>query len=130
MKKRTRKRSLATPDLTPLIDVVFLLLIFFMLVTTFNKYSGFNLELPKGNFSETENRDIDYELIIDKDNKFFLKIDKVKEALEIEEISEKVKNVKEISITADKNLKYEEVIKIIGVLKNAGIDKVELNFYD
>ena len=40
MRRRTKKRSLATPDLTPLIDVVFLLLIFFMLVTTFDKYSG------------------------------------------------------------------------------------------
>ena len=30
MKRRTKRRSVATPDLTPLIDVVFLLLIFFM----------------------------------------------------------------------------------------------------
>lgn len=130
MKRRTKRRSLATPDLTPLIDVVFLLLIFFMLVTTFNKYTGFNLELPKGEFSEIENSDKNYELIIDKDNKVFLSIDEKSEPIMLEEIPEKVKNIKEISITADKDLKYQEIVNMIGILKNSGVEKVELNFYE
>ena len=111
MKRRTKRRSLATPDLTPLIDVVFLLLIFFMLVTTFDKYSGFKLELPKGGVVSETSKDI-YELVT------------------LETLGEKVTNINEITISADKNLKYEVVVKAIGVLKSSGVDKVELNFYE
>ncbi|MGL4365064.1 MAG: ExbD/TolR family protein [Cetobacterium sp.] len=127
MKRRTRKRSLATPDLTPLIDVVFLLLIFFMLVTTFDKYSGFKIELPKTE-AISENSNLEYELIIDKDEKYFLMKDKISMETTLETLSEKLNNVKEITISADKDLRYEVVLKAIGKLKSIGIDKVELNF--
>ncbi|MEG0426214.1 MAG: biopolymer transporter ExbD [Cetobacterium sp.] len=129
MKRKTKRRSLATPDLTPLIDVVFLLLIFFMLVTTFDKYSGFNLELPKGSISSETTKD-NYELIIDKENKYFLVKGKEKNQVLLEELPNKIQSIKEITITADKDLKYEVIVKTISVLKNSGIDKVELNFYD
>lgn len=127
MKRRTRKRSLATPDLTPLIDVVFLLLIFFMLVTTFDKYSGFKIELPKTE-AISENSDLEYELIIDKNEKYFLMRDKISVEITLETLSEKLNNVKEITISADKDLRYEVILKAIGKLKSIGIDKVELNF--
>ena len=43
-----RSRSVTPPrvDITPLIDVVFLLLIFFMVSTTFDKKAALNIELP------------------------------------------------------------------------------------
>lgn len=129
MRRRTKKRSLATPDLTPLIDVVFLLLIFFMLVTTFDKYSGFNLELPNSGIkSETEKKE--YEIIIDKNEKYFIKYDKKSEPIVLEEFPEKLRFIEEISISADKTLTYGTVVKVIGGLKNVGITKVELNFYE
>ena len=129
MRRRTKKRSLATPDLTPLIDVVFLLLIFFMLVTTFDKYSGFNLELPSSGIkSETERKEC--ELIIDKNEKYFIKYGKKSELIVIEEFPEKLRFVDEIVISADKTLTYGAIVKVIGELKNVGITKVELNFYE
>lgn len=129
MKRRTKRRNLATPDLTPLIDVVFLLLIFFMLVTTFDRYSGFKLELPKGDMISETSKAM-YELVIDKDENHFLLVDKVSNPITLETIGEKVLNVEKITISADKNLKYEAVIKAISTLKNNGVDKVELNFYE
>ncbi|MGL5277592.1 MAG: ExbD/TolR family protein [Cetobacterium sp.] len=129
MKRRTKRRSLATPDLTPLIDVVFLLLIFFMLVTTFDKYSGFKLELPKGGVVSETSKGV-YELVIDKDENYFLLVDKISNPVTLETLGEKVTNINEITISADKNLKYEVVVKAIGALKSSGVDKVELNFYE
>ncbi|MCQ8211962.1 biopolymer transporter ExbD [Cetobacterium somerae] len=129
MKRRTKRRSLATPDLTPLIDVVFLLLIFFMLVTTFDKYSGFKLELPKGEIVSESSKGV-YELVIDKDENYFLMIDKVSNPVILEKIGEKIININEMTISADKDLKYEVIVKSIGILKNNGVDKVELNFYE
>ncbi|MEG2256020.1 MAG: ExbD/TolR family protein [Cetobacterium somerae] len=129
MKRRTKRRSLATPDLTPLIDVVFLLLIFFMLVTTFDKYSGFKLELPKGGVVSEASKGV-YELVIDKDENYFLLVDEISNPITLETLGEKVTNINEITISADKNLKYEVVVKAIGALKSSGVDKVELNFYE
>lgn len=129
MKRRTKRRNLATPDLTPLIDVVFLLLIFFMLVTTFDRYSGFKLELPKGDMISETSKAM-YELVIDKDENHFLLVDKISNPITLETIGKKVLNVEKITISADKNLKYEAVVKAISTLKNNGVDKVELNFYE
>ena len=129
MKRRTKRRNLATPDLTPLIDVVFLLLIFFMLVTTFDRYSGLKLELPKGDMISETSKAM-YELVIDKDENHFLLVDKISNPITLETIGEKVLNVEKIAISADKNLKYETVVKAISTLKNNGVDKVELNFYE
>ncbi len=44
---RARRRSSPLIDLTPLIDVVFQLLIFFVLTSTFQDNPAFNVQLPK-----------------------------------------------------------------------------------
>lgn len=46
MKFRTRVREPLSLNITPLIDVVFLLLIFFMVTTTFNKNTQLEIHLP------------------------------------------------------------------------------------
>lgn len=43
-------------SLTPLIDVVFLLLIFFMLTSTFSRFSSFNLLAKSGQSQETKSK--------------------------------------------------------------------------
>lgn len=57
-----RQHSTEEPDvnLTPLIDVVFLLLIFFMVSTTFNKDTELSIELPEasGEIREIDNKEI------------------------------------------------------------------------
>lgn len=129
MKKRREKKSLIAPDLTPLIDVVFLLLIFFMVVTNFNKYSNFNLKLPESGIKSEEVKN-NYELIIDGNGKYFLKENKKEIPITLENLGERLQGVKKISISADKNLKYEVIVKAIGKIKSLGINDVGLNFYE
>ncbi len=52
MKFRRRRSPDVGIDLTPLIDVVFLLLIFFMVTTTFVREGGITLELPEADTEE------------------------------------------------------------------------------
>jgi biopolymer transport protein ExbD len=55
MKFRRQKRLYQGINLTPLIDVVFLLLIFFMVTTTFTKQSKLIIKLPEGSGEVAEN---------------------------------------------------------------------------
>lgn len=55
MAKFRKKRPLMSLDLTPLIDVVFLLIIFFMVSTTFNKYGKIDIDLPSSNLETEDN---------------------------------------------------------------------------
>jgi len=51
-------------NLTPLIDVVFLLLIFFMVTTTFSRNTNLLINLPEANGQLTEQETVEIEILI------------------------------------------------------------------
>ena len=59
-------------NLTPLIDVVFLLLIFFMVSTTFDTTSQLKIRLPEASQQETQDPPHKLNLMIDAKGTFFL----------------------------------------------------------
>lgn len=65
-----------TLDVTPLIDVVFLLLIFFMVTTTFASRSGIGVKLPEAKAQE-QPADHVVELTLTAEGELFLDKDKV-----------------------------------------------------
>ncbi len=60
-------------NLTPLIDVVFLLLIFFMVSTTFSKESQFHIKLPEASNEPTEPQNNLLEIEINSEGDFAVK---------------------------------------------------------
>ena len=65
MKFRSEERDSPEIGLTPLIDVVFLLLIFFMVSTTFERSSELNIELPVASANANDPRDTIIAVAID-----------------------------------------------------------------
>ncbi len=59
-------------NLTPLIDVVFLLLIFFMVSTTFNRDSELSIELPAASAEAQKRRPDSIEVAIDAQGRFYV----------------------------------------------------------
>ncbi|MEA2094339.1 MAG: biopolymer transporter ExbD, partial [Pseudomonadota bacterium] len=59
-------------NLTPLIDVVFLLLIFFMVSTTFEHQSRIQIELPEASVEATLPDSESLEIIIDVQGRYFI----------------------------------------------------------
>jgi biopolymer transport protein ExbD len=59
-------------DLTPLIDVVFILLIFFMVTTTFNRQSELKVELPESSSEVEKPLDKPIKLAIDASGRYFI----------------------------------------------------------
>ena len=113
--------------------MVFLLLIFFIVSSTFNKYGSIKVELPTSTMEsvkESENEAL--EIIIDKDNRYFInyKEDKKREVTFEELDSYLTSGVKSVAITGDKNLKYQNIIDVVSKVKNHGIENLGINFYE
>ncbi len=70
MKFRRQRLDDVTVNLTPLIDVVFLLLIFFMVSTTFTRETQLSVDLPEaqGQLKETQQDGI--EILIDESGRY------------------------------------------------------------
>ena len=123
MRFRTEDEENFSVDLTPLIDVVFLLLIFFMVSTVFvdfKKQMDISLPSSKTSILSEVLKPVTVELTVDKEvflNGEKIHISKFESALSKIAKSEK----KEAIIRADKNLPYGDVIKIMGMLQNAKI---------
>ncbi len=56
--ERTRNRSLISLNLTPLIDVLFILIIFFMLTTSFMQIESMEIVLPSAGGKAAQNKDV------------------------------------------------------------------------
>ena len=127
-----RKRQNVDISMLNLIDVIFMLLIFFMLATTFNNYSQFQLSVPKTSAQLEKKEDTKIEVIVNKDKKYFLKIDdKTRELPQNEIASEFSKLPKEvlknITLTADEHLEYKDIVDTMSILKNMNIENISLN---
>ncbi len=123
-----KKGPMADINVTPLVDVMLVLLVIFM-VTAPMLFSGIDIKLPKT--QKVNNVGLRPELVIlsiTDGEKFFLgKIPIEKEQL----IGTILKQFKKSStdvlyLRADYNLKYEKVAKLMASLKKAGISNIAL----
>ena len=72
MNLRPTPKESADINLTPLIDVVFLLLIFFMVSTTFDRDSELSIELPAASAEARERRPDSIEVAIDATGRYYV----------------------------------------------------------
>lgn len=70
MKFRRQRLDDVTINLTPLIDVVFLLLIFFMVSTTFTRETQLSVDLPEAEGQPKELQSEEIEILIDESGRF------------------------------------------------------------
>ena len=116
-------------DMTPLIDVVFLLIIFFMVSTVFVDFSRhMEINLPTSKSSVIDEEPKTLEIEMSKDKKIYL-AGKSTTMLGLEQALSKldVKGKKQNAvIRADKVLPYGEVIEVMGLLQKAGIPDISV----
>lgn len=129
MSKYKKSRESAKLDLTPLIDVVFLLIIFFMVTTTFNNFGSVQIDLPSSTIQQTD-KTKSIEIIIDKDGNYHISEDGKITQIQFSEIDSYLKTAKEATVSADKNLKYQVIMDIITKIKENGVDNLGLSFYE
>lgn len=72
MRFRTARREELDLNITPLIDIVFLLLIFFMVSTTFQKESQLRVQLPEASQQAEQDPREPLEIVISADGQYAL----------------------------------------------------------
>jgi len=118
-------------NLTSLIDVVFLLLIFFMVSTTFTKEAEITVDLPEANAEPVEAALAPIDLTIDVKGRFYINQQKVvnrqiatlKKAIQL--AVDGRKNVP-LVISADANTPHQAVITAMDAARQLGIVKLSI----
>lgn len=128
--KRQRSQEVGV-DLTPLIDVVFLLLIFFMVSTTFTRESHLTVELPEANGEAVESEVRQIDVVINAQGQYSLNeralVNNRLETLEraVRELSEGDATLPFI-ITADANTPHQYVVRAMDVAGRLGFAKLSI----
>ncbi len=120
--RRRKSRRFADIDITPLIDVLFMLIIFFVLTATFIQ-GKLDIDLPsgEGEISEMKNTMI---LTIEKDGAIFWNGLRVAQ----EELPELARGAwdRDILIAGDKNAPYGRVAEVLSILRKVGVTSAGL----
>ena len=121
MNFRRQRREKLEISMTPMIDIVFLLLIFFMVTTTFNRQTELQIQLPEAEGQEQQRKDV-IEIEIDAKGQYYVnqhqvinqKLETLKKAiLQAAGDSKKLPLV----IAADANTPHQYVISVLDVAK-------------
>jgi biopolymer transport protein ExbD len=126
MNLRKFRRESPAIDLTPLIDVVFMLLIFFMVSTTFKDQSQIRIDLPKASEQQQETQDKPIDLTIDVQGNFYIndkrvvntQIETLKRALQIA-IGER--EHPPLTISADGKTPHQAVVTAMDAARQVGL---------
>ena len=119
-------------NLTPLIDVVFLLLIFFMVSTTFDKQAELSIDLPEADGKPVKVvKEFKIEIAIDGQGHYFvnqrrLKEDSLKTLKRAIEITKADHKSPQVIISSDKNTPYQAFITAMDAAKQLGLEHVNL----
>ena len=112
-----------TLELTPLVDVVFLLLIFFMVSTAFVDFPRqMDISLPASKSAQPETEPSKIEVEMNSAKQIFLNGKEVTVS-ELEKVLTDIqgKDKAQALIRADKNLPYGDVVQVMGILQAEGI---------
>ena len=131
--KRVRSKQEVTLELVPLIDVVFLLLIFFMVSTTFVQDSRINLSLPEAHGDLSSEIEVSaIALAVDKDglytiNGVALKTNDRPTIIEaLLKITEPGDAKQKVVLLADAKTDYQNVIVVLDALSSVGLSNVSM----
>ena len=123
--RRPKSREEAAFSLTPLIDVVFLLVIFFMLTTTFRTiFQGIKVDLPT---TTTPQEKIEESIVISitRDNRIYLGTSSVKKSGLVTLLKKRLRGRRGlVIINADKRTQHGQVVEVMDLAKQAGAGRL------
>ncbi len=127
MRFKTKKQEEPIISIAPLIDIVFLLLIFFMVTSHFHVASGVPIKLPKITQNAYDGKTTqDIIVAIDQAGAVYLK----GERIELAELGSKLKEILQqdrparLLLQADKEAKHGIVVQVMDIAKTSGVSSI------
>ena len=127
-KNRKNDQGDLTIDLTPLLDVSFIILIFFILTTTFIEEKRLAIEKPKSNSVQT-GQNTEIKIAIDKNNSLYFK----NKLIDPGSLREKLKNelqntpMSSLVIEADKTSELSIFVLVVDTAKSLDIQDITIS---
>lgn len=122
---RSRKSRAPQFALTSMLDVIFLLLCFFVTVSVFSQWeSEISIKLPSASTSEQPDR-LPGEIIVNLSKEGIVKVNGAK--LDLEDLKSRLSKISKfypgqpVIIRADKETQYEELVKVIDTCRAADV---------
>lgn len=123
-----RKREEPKVEMTSMLDVVFLLLIFFMISTTFVQTSGISIKLPKSTSGVVEKGPKEIRIYVDKTGQIFLR-DKPLSLAQLEAklhgFGVRAKNMTFL-LLADRATLHGRVVQLMDAARESGFRKLAI----
>ena len=122
------EKELISINITPLIDIVFLLLVFFMLATSFIQKSTIEVNLSSGKTVKVDNEKNRAVVILNKKGLIYLN----NKLINVTNIRKEINNIVEknpkynILIKSHKKIPVQKVIRLIEEVRLAGTDNIKL----
>lgn len=126
-RKTRREAEEAAIDLTPMLDVVFIMLIFFIVTTSFVKEAGIDVNRPKASQSKAKPTATIF-VAVRANGEVWLD----KRAVDVERVGASIEKLLAESPTdtvilqADKEAKHGVVVAVMDQIKLAGIEKISI----
>jgi biopolymer transport protein ExbD len=121
-------RVIAALEVTPLVDIVFLLLIFFLLTATYVKNPNLDINLPKASLNQVTSRDRDITIAITKKGELRYNNQEISpqklEGILRAEYAEKSESI--IVIRADEGARHGKVVEVMDMAKRVGFGRLAI----
>ncbi len=126
--RRNRLNERIVLELTPMVDVVFLLIIFFMVTTTFIDFeSGLPIDLPQAQSAEQQNSNLPTVTVTAEQEVFVGKtavtLDNLKDTL-VQTMSDSDLNI--VILRADADVPHGMTVKVMDEIKQSGVRRVAI----
>ena len=120
-----RRKLDASLNMTPMIDIVFLLLIFFLLTTNFITEEGIKVKLPQARSTTAQTQE-DITVFISKEGKIFIRNDELNESQLFDRLSALIGNDphKLVIVKADREIVLNKAVKVMDIAKTAGAERL------
>jgi biopolymer transport protein ExbD len=119
--RKKRPRYQIQPPLTSLIDIVFMLLIYFLLTTNFMVDEGIKIKLPQAKAAAPQTQQ-EITIYVDRDGRAFLLNKQVPEDMLFKKLKEMIGGQKDrlVVVKADRTVVLNKAVKVMDLAKAAG----------
>jgi biopolymer transport protein ExbD len=126
-RNRIREEEDAAIDMTPMLDIVFIMLIFFIVTTSFVKEAGIQVNKPEAN-QATKEPSANIFIAIRDNGEVWMD----KRQVDVERVGANLERMLAeqptdlVVIQADKEAQHGRVVEVMDQVKEAGIDKISI----